>query len=115
MNDDMSDIGSSMMVIRHKVVMVGDICVGKTSIICRFTENKFNDSYDVTILFNQPTIGLDFFVKDVNFKGASIKFQIWDSAGQERYKSLIPSYVKGASIIFIIFDLSSNYYILYYI
>jgi len=48
MNDDMSDNGGSMMVIRHKVVMVGDICVGKTSIICRFTENKFKESYDVT-------------------------------------------------------------------
>jgi len=46
-------------------------------------------------------------VKDVSFRGAAIKFQIWDSAGQERYKSLIPSYVKGASIIFIIFDVSS--------
>ena len=48
MNDEMSDNGGSIMVIRHKVVMVGDICVGKTSIICRFTENKFKDSYDVS-------------------------------------------------------------------
>jgi GTPase SAR1 family protein len=48
MNDEMSDNNGSIMVIRHKVVMVGDICVGKTSIICRFTEDKFKESYDVT-------------------------------------------------------------------
>lgn len=47
MTDDISENGGSMMVIRHKVVMVGDIYVGKTSIICRFTENKFKDNYDV--------------------------------------------------------------------
>lgn len=51
MNDEISDNGGSMMVIRHKVVMVGDICVGKTSIICRFTENKFKDSYDVIYFY----------------------------------------------------------------
>ncbi len=51
MTDEISENGGSMMVIRHKVVMVGDICVGKTSIICRFTENRFKDHYDV-ITFN---------------------------------------------------------------
>jgi GTPase SAR1 family protein len=44
----MSENGNSMMVLRHKIVMVGDISVGKTSIITRFTENKFKESYDVT-------------------------------------------------------------------
>ena len=42
------------------------------------------------------------------FRDASLKVQLWDSAGQERYKSLIPSYVRGASIIFVIYDISSN-------
>jgi GTPase SAR1 family protein len=37
-----------------------------------------------------------------------MKLQIWDSAGQERYKSLIPSYVRGASIICVLFDINSN-------
>jgi GTPase SAR1 family protein len=37
-----------------------------------------------------------------------MKLQIWDSAGQERYKSLIPSYVRGASIICVVFDINSN-------
>jgi len=42
----------------------------------------------------------------IEFRNNSIKLQIWDSAGQERYKALIPSYVRGAAIIFIIYDLS---------
>ena len=42
----------------------------------------------------------------IEFRDNSIKLQIWDSAGQERYKALIPSYVRGASIIFIIYDIS---------
>lgn len=47
-------------------------------------------------------------MKTIKFKGKSIKLQMWDSAGQEKYKSLIPSYIRGASIIFAVFDLSSN-------
>ena len=44
----------------------------------------------------------------IEFRNNSIKLQIWDSAGQERYKALIPSYVRGAAIIFIIYDLLDN-------
>ena len=44
----------------------------------------------------------------IEFRNNTIKLQIWDSAGQERYKALIPSYVRGASIIFIIYDISDQ-------
>ena len=44
----------------------------------------------------------------IEFRDNSIKLQIWDSAGQERYKALIPSYVRGAAIIFLIYDISDN-------
>lgn len=47
MNDDLSEAGNSMLMVRHKVVFVGDVCVGKTSIMNRFTENSFKDTYDV--------------------------------------------------------------------
>ena len=44
----------------------------------------------------------------IEFRDNSINLQIWDSAGQERYKALIPSYVRGAAIIFIIYDISDH-------
>ena len=51
---------------------------------------------------------MDFATKNIVYKNNSLKLQIWDSAGQERYKSLIPSYVRGSSIIFIVFDVSNK-------
>ena len=56
----------------------------------------------------QSTIGVDFASKTINYKESTMKLQIWDSAGQERYKALIPSYVRGASIVFIVYDVSDK-------
>ena len=47
MADDFSEGGNSILMVRHKVVFVGDVSVGKTSVMNRFIENKFKDSYDV--------------------------------------------------------------------
>ena len=102
MNDDKSVDASSIDAIRYKVVLVGDVSVGKTSIMNRFFENKYAETYD-------PTIGVDYHLKELNYKNKIIKLQFWDSAGQEKYRSLIPSYVRGASLIFIVFDLSSKF------
>ncbi len=110
MNNE-EELSKSIMAIRYKIVFVGDICVGKTSIMNRFIVNEFVEDYDVIIfliLYFQATIGVDFATKMIEFRNNSIKLQIWDSAGQERYKALIPSYVRGAAIIFIIYDLSDN-------
>ncbi len=53
-------------------------------------------------------MGVDFSSKTLRFRGKNLKLQLWDSAGQEKYKSLIPSYIRGASIIFIVYDVTSN-------
>ena len=86
---------------RYKIVFLGDIAVGKTSIIGQFSENKYKEIYD-------PSIGIDFNSKTLKFRGRYIKLQIWDTAGQEKYKSLIPSYVRGATIIFLVFDITNR-------
>jgi len=52
-------------------------------------------------------------MKTIKFNGKVIKLQIWDSAGQEKYKSLIPSYIRGASIIFAVYDITSNIFLIY--
>jgi len=49
MSEDLSDGAMSMIMTRHKIVFVGDVSVGKTSILTRFTENQFNETYDVYI------------------------------------------------------------------
>jgi GTPase SAR1 family protein len=99
---------TSIFVLRYKVVLVGDMSVGKTSLISRFVENTFREIYD-------PSIGVDFSSKTVKFRGRSLKIQMWDTAGQEKYKSLIPSYVRGSSIIFLVYDVTSKqlyYYVI---
>jgi GTPase SAR1 family protein len=47
------------------------------------------------------------------FRDKSIKLQIWDSAGQEKYKALIPNYIRGSSIVFLLYDITSIYIKIY--
>ena len=47
------------------------------------------------------------------YKEKSIKLQIWDSAGQEKYKALIPNYIRGSSIVFLLYDITSIYIKIY--
>ena len=94
-------VDNSISVTIHKVIFVGDASTGKTSIINRILDNPFNDAYEVSI-------GIDFMSKNIRFRGQNIKIQIWDSAGQEKYKGLIPSYVRNSSIVFIVYDISNK-------
>ena len=96
--DSMND---SVSVTRHKIIFVGDAGVGKTTIINRLMDNPFNDVYE-------PSIGVDFMSKNIKYHGQNIKLQIWDTAGQEKYKGLIPSYVRNSSIVFLVYDISSK-------
>ena len=61
----------------------------------------------------QPTIGIDFISKNIAISGKMIRLQLWDTAGQERFKSLIPSYLKDAHMALVVFDLSSNIYLIF--
>ena len=97
--DSNSDSDDSIIANRHKIIFVGDSGVGKTTIISRIMDNKFNDTYE-------PSIGVDFISKHLRFRGSNIKLQIWDPSGQEKYKGLIPSYVRGSSIL--IYDVSKK-------
>ena len=92
-------VDDSVNVARHKIIFVGDAGVGKTTIIARITESPFNEVYE-------PSIGVDFMSKSIKYRGQNIKLQIWDTAGQEKYKGLIPSYVRNSSIVFVVYDIS---------
>ena len=100
MTDDDS-MENSVSSIRYKIIFIGDAGVGKTTIISRIMNNPFTEEYE-------PSIGVDFMSKNLKYHGQIVKLQIWDTAGQEKYKGLIPSYIRNSSIVFIVYDISSK-------
>jgi small GTP-binding protein len=54
----------------------------------------------------KETVGIDFFVKNVVYKGATYKLQLWDTAGQEKFKSLVPNYIRDAHCAVFVYDIS---------
>jgi Ras-related protein Rab-6A len=83
----------------HKVVVLGDPAVGKTSIISQFI-------YGAATTQHQPTVGIDFFAKALQSGGQEVRLQVWDTAGQERFRSLIPAYIRNASVVVIVYDIA---------
>ncbi|XP_018412900.1 PREDICTED: ras-related protein Rab-36 [Nanorana parkeri] len=81
-----------------KVVMVGDLYVGKTSLINRFCKNVFDRDY-------KATIGVDFEIERFEILGIPFNLQIWDTAGQEKFKCIASAYYRGAQVIITAFDL----------
>ncbi|XP_061343963.1 ras-related protein RABH1b isoform X2 [Gastrolobium bilobum] len=93
---------------KYKLVFLGDQSVGKTSIITRFMYDKFDNTY-------QATIGIDFLSKTMYLEDRTVRLQLWykmlllgDTAGQERFRSLIPSYIRDSSVAVIVYDVASR-------
>ncbi|CAL8266255.1 unnamed protein product [Merluccius merluccius] len=83
-----------------KVIVVGDVAVGKTCLISRFCKEAFEKNY-------KATIGVDFEMERFEVLGVPFSLQIWDTAGQERFKCIASTYYRGAQAIIVVFDLSS--------
>lgn len=81
-----------------KILLIGDPGVGKTSILNRFLENRFDENPEVTQ-------GVEALSKTLNVEGVVVKLKIWDTAGQERMGFLTSSYYRGAHGILVVFDL----------
>lgn len=84
-----------------KLVLLGDMGVGKSSIALRFVRGEFTEN-------SEPTIGAAFLTQTVNISNVSIKFDIWDTAGQERYHSLAPMYYRGAQAAVVVYDITNS-------
>ncbi len=83
-----------------KIIVIGPAAVGKSSLIRRFVEDKFVFNYKFTI-------GVDFFSKYVEYeKKQKVRLLIWDIGGQDRFKSLLPSFYNGTNGALVVFDLS---------
>jgi small GTP-binding protein len=83
----------------YKVVFLGTSGVGKTSIINFFMYSQFSNEHETTL-------GIDYFTKRVTVGDSRLSLQIWDTAGQEQYQSLIPNYIRGAHVAIIVYDVS---------
>jgi Ras-related protein Rab-1A len=84
-----------------KILTLGDTSVGKSSIVLRFSDDKFDDK-----IFS--TIGIDFKTKYIKLDKFSVKVLIWDTAGQEKFQNIAKQYYKGANGVLLIYDISNR-------
>ncbi|CAL1586655.1 unnamed protein product [Knipowitschia caucasica] len=84
-----------------RLLLLGDSGVGKTCLLCRFTDNEFHPSHI-------STIGVDFKMKTLVIDGIKVRIQIWDTAGQERYQTITKQYYRRAQGIFLVYDITSE-------
>ena len=85
----------------YKVLLLGDSTVGKTCFLLRYCDKTFQDAH-------LSTIGLDYRVKTMTLKNKkNIKLQIWDTAGQDRFRAITKNYYKGANGIILIYDVTN--------
>ena len=84
-----------------KLVLIGNTTVGKTSILTRYFDNKFNGD-------NKSTLGIEFKTTIINKNGNNFKLQIWDTTGQERFKSITQNYFRDADGLLFIFDVTNK-------
>ena len=87
-----------------KVVLLGESGVGKTSIISRYINNKFSETLETTT-------GASYVSKNMTFeeyKNKTIRFEIWDTAGQEKYRSMTQIFYKDAQIAILVYDITNE-------
>jgi Ras-related protein Rab-6A len=95
----MSEISQRKEIPKYKIIFLGDQGTGKSCILNRFVEDKFDDNY-------QATIGLDFQSKNVKIDNQDVHLLLYDTAGQEKFRSLIPMYTRDANIIILVYDIT---------
>ena len=83
----------------YKVVLLGESCCGKSSLVLRLVEDEFHAL--------QPTVGAAFLVYRTTVDDITVNLEIWDTAGQERYLSLAPMYCRGAAAVLVVYDITS--------
>ena len=89
---------SEMSTKSYKVLLLGNSYVGKTCILLRFSEDTYNDDYEVTI-------GLNYRIKTLNIDNNPIRMQIWDTSGEEKFKAIAKNFYRGAHGVLLIYDI----------
>jgi len=84
-----------------KVLVIGDTGVGKSCLLLRFADDAFTPSF-------MPTIGIDFRIKEMELEGQTVKLQVWDTAGQDRFRSITNAYYRGAHGVMLVYDVTDS-------
>ncbi|CAM9161161.1 unnamed protein product [Chrysoparadoxa australica] len=82
-----------------KYIIIGDTGVGKSCLLLQFTDKRFQPVHDLTI-------GVEFGARMINIDSRQIKLQIWDTAGQESFRSITRSYYRGAAGALLVYDIT---------
>eukprot|EP00056_Hartaetosiga_gracilis_P020331 m.18842 g.18842 ORF g.18842 m.18842 type:complete len:213 (+) comp8367_c0_seq3:245-883(+) len=83
-----------------KLVLLGESAVGKSSIVMRYAERRYDPFIQTTLS------GAAFISKEVEKEGEQLTLNIWDTAGQERFKGIAPLYYRGADAALVVYDIS---------
>jgi len=113
----MAEFEAPALAQKYKICVLGDPSVGKTSILQRFLEDEFSKTY-------QPTVGSDLYTKSVNLVShpnnngtkkapattttTKMRLQIWDTAGDLRFRDLVPSHIKDSAVALIVYDVCNE-------
>lgn len=85
-----------------KYIIIGNPSVGKSCILNQFLNNAFSEEYEITV-------GVEFGAKTIEVEGGDkVKLQIWDTAGQESFKSITRAYYRAAAVALIVYDITSR-------
>ena len=84
-----------------KIIIIGDSCVGKSCLTLRACKNEFESCYT-------STVGYDFFKMDIKINDKKINLQIWDTCGQEKFRSLISNFYRNSSLAIIVYSIDNQ-------
>ena len=84
-----------------KYIIIGDAAVGKSNLLLRFAQNDFKSEY-------QLTIGVEFGAKNIDIDNKKYRLQIWDTAGQENYRSITRAYYKNSVCAILVYDITNR-------
>ena len=100
-DNDYSSHSNSEYSYSVKFIIVGDSSVGKSNILLRFSRNVFDPGH-------QATLGIEFANKHLLFNNIDYLVQVWDTAGQENFRSVTRAYYKASAVAMVVYDISNE-------
>lgn len=95
-----ASLGTVVQTLRVKMVLLGASGVGKSTLAKRFVKEEFRNT--------TPTVGCAFLTRLVHLNDVTLRFEIWDTAGTEKYHSVTPLYYRGAHAALLVYDISKQ-------